>query len=302
MWIVLCLLGACCQALVAAIKKKSLQTAGMNNVVGFISFSLAGIVFGGVHWMETGTIWREHLPLRFWESMAGYAGLNILAAWFMYRALDMAEFNHLMPFMTVTSLAIIIPPIFVFGEVPTALGVAGIAVVVGGAILMNWHRESVHTDAGVLEQKRRNRQGVCYFLVTACCYSFAPTAAKQAIQESSVLFASFVVHALIGAGFLGMIVVLGESDRILRVFTDKVMRTFLVGLAFTGPLIAVENGSINTALAVAPVASVMAVKRLMPLFAFVIGYVYFRERSELRKKLAATGLMIAGSVMVTTTK
>jgi drug/metabolite transporter (DMT)-like permease len=301
-WIALSTFAAFCQALYAAIKKKSLQTSGMNNVIGFVSFTLAGLIFGAMQWTESGTLWRENLSLRFWEGMAGYAGLNILAAWFLYRALDLAEFNHLMPFMTLTSLAIVIPPIFVFGEVPTLPAVFGIGVVVAGAVLMSWHKETAHTDQETAEQRRRNHQGVGYFLVTACCYTFSPTAAKEAIRESSMLFASFLVHILIGLGFLVMIIVCRESGRLLQVFRDRNMRLFLVGVAVTGGIIALENGSVNAALSMAPVASVMAIKRLMPLFAFLIGYFYFRERNDLRKKLLATGLMILGAILVTISK
>jgi drug/metabolite transporter (DMT)-like permease len=299
MWIVLSVIAAFCQALCAAIKKKSLQTPGMNNVIGFISFTFAGIVFGCIHWAQTGTLWQDNLSSDFWQGMLGYAGLNILAVWFLYRALDLAEFNHLMPFMTLTSVAIIIPPIFVFGEVPTPLAILGIAVVAAGAIVMTWHKETIHLAADAAEQRKRNHQGVAYFLITACCYTFTPTAAKEAIQESSVSFASFMVHILMGAGFLAMILLLGESERILRVFKDKTMRKFLIGIMATGVVIVLENGSINAALDVAPVASVMAIKRLMPLFAFGIGYLYFREHNDLRKKLLATTLMIVGAVLVT---
>jgi drug/metabolite transporter (DMT)-like permease len=298
-WIVLSLAAAFCQALYAAIKKKALQTPGMNNVIGLVSFTLAGIIFGAAYWTETGSLWPPHLSLRFWQAMAGYAGLNVLAVWFLYRALDLAEFNHLMPFMTLTSIAIIVPPIFILGEVPTPMAVLGIVVVALGAILMNWHGEEVHRDADLAEQRRRNHRGVCYFLVTAACYTFTPTAAKAAIEESSVTFASFLVHLLMGAAFLGMILIFGETARLGRVFRDRGMRKFLAGIMLTGVVIALENGSINAALSVAPVASVMAIKRLMPLFAFLIGYFYFREHNGLRKKLLATGLMILGAICVT---
>ena len=299
MWIGFALLGAFCQALCAAIKKKSLQTPGMNNVIGFVSFSVAGIVFGIVHWTHTGSLWHDDLSLRFWMGMAGYAGLNILAAWFMYRALDLAEFNHLMPFMTLTSVAVIIPPMFILGEVPSLFGLLGIVIVAAGAFLMNWHKETLWADPDAADRKKRNHQGFRYFLVTACCFVFAPTAAKEAIQGSSVLFASFLVHVLMGLGFLGIIVFCGETARLESVFKDRTMRKFLAVVMLTGLVIVLENGGINAALDVAPVASVMAVKRLMPLFAFVFGYFYFREHNNLRKKLLATVLMIAGAVLLT---
>jgi len=286
----------------AAVKKKSLQTPGMNNVIGFISFTFAGSAFGLMHWLKTGTVSPAHLSPQFWHGMMGYAGLNIVGAWFLYRALDMAEFSHVMPFMALTSLAVIVPPMFVFGEMPTLLSVGGIALVAAGALVMNWHNELAHAGTPIAELKQRNRQGVLYFLATAACFTFTPTAAKVAIRESSVLFASFLGHLLVGAGFLGMVILCRESARLMRLFRARASRALLLGILAAGTLIVVENGCINAALAEAPVASVMAIKRMMPLFAFVIGLVYFRERTELRKKLVSTSLMITGAILVTLAK
>ena len=182
---------------------------------------------------------------------------------------------------------------FVFGEMPTLLSIGGIALVAAGALVMNWHKEQSLAGTRVAELKQRNRQGVVYFLATA---------AKVAIRESSALFASFLGHLLVGAGFLGTVVLCGESSRLTRLFRDRELRAFLLGILAAGSLIVLENGCINAALAEATVASVMAIKRMMPLFAFVIGLVYFRERTELPKKLASTSLMIAGAILVTIAK
>jgi drug/metabolite transporter (DMT)-like permease len=301
MWVVLSIIGAFSQALGAGIKKKALQNSGLNNVIGFISFTMAGWVFGTIHWLQTGTLWPGPLPLRFWTSMSAYAGLNIVAVWFMYRALDLAEFNYLMPFMTLTSLSMIVPPIFFLGEVPSPAGLGGVALVVAGAMAMNWRKGCLHAHPELRAKNSDNRKGGLYFLVTALCFTFTPTATKGAIQASSVLFASFLVHVLVGLGFLALILWQGETERIGRLFRDRSSHNVIVAVMASGLLIVLENGSINAALATAPVAHVMAVKRLMPLFAFLIGFFYFHERTGLKQKLAATSLMIAGAVILTIT-
>jgi uncharacterized membrane protein len=58
-----------------------------------------------------------------------------------------------------------------------------------------------------------------------------------------------------------------------------------------------ENGTINLALHMAPVAQVFAIKRTMPLFAFLIGFLYFREQNEIPKKILATALMVVGAIL-----
>lgn len=298
-WIVLALVGAFAQATGAAIKKKALQTPGMNNVIGCLSFAFAGVVFYAFFFLDTGSFWMNGLTARFWEAVGWYVGLNVLAVWFMYRALDMAEFNHLMPFMTFTSLSLVVPPMLFLGEFPSFVSFGGIVLIVVGALLINYQPSSSATDAKQEKQRLANRKGTWYFLITAVCYTFAPTAQKIAVQESSVFFASFVVHALVALGFLAMIVGFREFPRLSSALRDHTMRRFLYAVLLAGAVIAVENGSINAALDHATVAYVFAFKRMMPFFAFLIGLLYFRERTEPGKKIAATALMVGGAVVMT---
>ncbi len=50
------------------------------------------------------------------------------------------------------------------------------------------------------------------------------------------------------------------------------------------------------------VAYVMAIKRLMPFFAFIIGYFYFKEHTHVQRKIWATLLMVAGAIIITVSK
>ncbi|MFA6383046.1 MAG: EamA family transporter [Parcubacteria group bacterium] len=299
MWILYSLIGAFSQALGAAFKKKALQTPGMNNVIGFISFAFAGIIFWLLYFSNTETFWIENLSHRFWGAMFWYAGLNIIAAWFLYRALDLAEFNHLMPFMTLTSLTLIIPPIFILGEVPSLVSILGIILIVSGVLYINYNPSKVGQPTQSDDQRKANRKGVLYFLVTAICYTITPTAAKITVQESSAMFASAIVHLLVGLGFLGMIIALRELPRLSAVLRRPTYRKLFLAILVTGIIIVFENGSINTALSTTSVAYVFAIKRLMPFFAFLIGLFYFKEKTDLKKKILATALMVAGAVIVT---
>jgi uncharacterized membrane protein len=90
-----------------------------------------------------------------------------------------------------------------------------------------------------------------------------------------------------------------ELKKVLCVVKGGEFSTFRNIILFVGCIIVLENGSINMALADGQVASVMAIKRLMPFFAFLIGYFYFKEQKDIRKKILATILLIIGSVFIT---
>lgn len=295
-WIALSILGAFFQALGAAMKKKTLQTPGMNNVIGFVAFIVAGLIFGLVYFLKTGELWYPDLSEKFWWGMMWYAGLNILAVWFMYRALDIAEFNYLMPFMTLTTLFVAIPPMFILGEIPTIASVFGMALIVFGVLYLNYQPNKNGQDK---ERRRKNFKGITYFIATAICYTIAPTYAKVTVTESSILFASFVVHILIGLGFLIMILLFRETGKLAGLLIDPELRKLFVAIFLAGVVIVLENGSINAALSESSVAYVFALKRLMPFFAFLLGYFYFKEKTDLKKKAIATALMVAGAVLIT---
>jgi drug/metabolite transporter (DMT)-like permease len=193
----------------------------------------------------------------------------------------------------------IVPPMILLGEVPSIGGFIGIILIVLGAVLINLHGKTIGIGKKALQQIQNNRKGVQYFLVTAGCYTLAPTAAKICIQESSVLFTSFLSHLLIAIGFLVILIISRETPLLTGLLQRKNAYRFLAILIAAGILLVLENGSINAALAEASVAEVFALKRLMPLFAFGIGVFYFQERECLLKKSIATILMILGAIGIT---
>ncbi len=287
MWILLSLCGALGQAASMALKKKSLQVPGINNVIGFVSFLVAGIIFALIQFGMEGSLWYPDLSVRFWHAMLWYAGLNVLAVYFMYKALDLTNFSVLTPFMALTSLSMIIPPAIFLNEFPSGIAIIGIIIVVIGSITIS-KKGKGHSDKPTM-------QGMKYFLVTIGCYTFAPTAAKIAIGESNPIFSSMVVHLLISFGFLLMIFLFREKKMLGRVFADNKL---LLVVALAGALTVVENGCINVALQTDLVANVFAVKRVMPIFGLIIGLIFFKEKLTKRIVLSAI-IMIAGAVLIT---
>jgi drug/metabolite transporter (DMT)-like permease len=318
MWIIYSLFGAIFQAAEMAIKKKALQVRGLNNVIALIAYGFAGLLLLALYIFQSGQFWiAAPLSAVFWNGIFWTVLLNMVGVWFMYRALDLADLSYLMPFMTLTSLSLIIPPMIFLGEFPMLRSFFGIVLVVIGALAMDYKFEKSKLSAEDHHRRKNNRKGLVYFIATALCYTFTPTAMKIATVASNVLFATYLVHLLMGVGFLLLIAIIavsqarknGERKNVARVLNEEFARTknqltdagvkFFLAVLIAGVAIAIQNGSINYAFTLAPVASVMAIKRTMPLFAFVIGYLYFKERANVGQKLAATALMIIGAVLIT---
>ncbi len=293
LWMILSLCGAFFQALGSAVSKRTLRIKDYKNFVGFVSYTFAGIIFFAINFISSGIFWVGGLSLRFWLIIFSFSLINALGAWFLYRALEFSELNYIMPFMTFTSLTLIIPPIFMLGEIPSLGSISGMILIVSGAILIN-HKKEKSTPDEIVEQSL-NRRGLKYFLVTAICFTILPTHAKMMVQESSVLFASGLSQIFTGFSFLIFIVIQKQWNE-FRALSWSRNRSFFIGMIAIGIIYVCENGSINLALSMAPVAQVFAIKRLMPFFAFLIGFFYFKERDALPKKMIATTLMVVGAI------
>lgn len=298
-WVILSLAGALFQALEFAIKKKLLQSKGLNNLTACLAFIGASLIFWLMYISQSdGIFWFPDLSLRFWNGMFWSVFLNVLAVWFFYRAIDLAELSYLSPFMALTSLSMIVPPMFILGEMPTLQSFVGIGVVVIGAMLIDFKPHKKEENQTMVN--RNNKKGKLYFSMTALCYTFAPTALKVAVVESSPIFTSFLSHLLIGVSFILFIFLFKEKNRINELCKNKIMRKrFFIGIVLAAIAIAAANGSINFALKIADVSNVMAIKRVMPIFALLIGIFYFKEKKDLLKKFIATIIMIIGAILIT---
>jgi len=295
MWIVFSLLGAFFQAVQMAVKKKVLQTEGINSYIAFLSHTLAGIILGLILFIKTGSVWSEiGNDVLFWKGMIWLVSVNAIATYFLYKALDLADLSYLMPYMTITSITLIIPAMIKYHEVPTMFGFLGIAIIVFSAIILEKARTLDH------QQHKKNRKGLYYFLVTAVCYTMGPTAQAIVTRESSPLFATALSYSLVGLSFFPMIFIFKETSRFKPLICGPSRNWILYAILLSSIAIAASNLSINAALATNTISNVFGLKRTMPLFAFLISYFYFKkERENLPIKLRATLYMAIGAVVVT---
>ncbi len=298
-WILYALLGSFFQAMEMAVKKKALQVSGLNNFIAFLAYLLAGSFLGILFLL---TFNDEVLVGNFFNFANGIfwtVVLNILAIFFLYKALDLSELSYLMPFFSLISLTVIIPSIFLFQEIPSGSVLVGILIVIVGAVLIDYKK--ISTSQKDLEQMGKNRQAKIYFLLVAICWTFSTPMTKLAVLEASPILVSAIVSILISVSFIILIYVFRENriiGKTLLDFKSSERRDFFLAVTLAGLAIAVSVASINIALQSGQVSSVIAIKRIMPVFAFFIGYFYFKEKDDLVKKIIATLLMVAGAIII----
>lgn len=286
------------QAAYMALKKKALQFKGINNFIGFASFVIAGVAIAMfmIAKGQTLTPVIENTQ-RFWQGVFWSVLPNTIAMYFLYRALDIADLSHLMPFIAFTTIFQIIPPIFVFGEIPTTWGFLGMAIIIAGAVMMEYKKKTATAEINN-EKKRNNRKGIMFFMITLLCWVATPTGFKMVVEQTNPIYASAIISLFIGLSFIPLIFSFKESGAIRRLIAQGSPKVFLIAIVFAGLFTAGDYLAMNFGYSLTKVAYIMALKRAMPFFAFLIGYFYFKEKSGAARKLIATTLMIGGVIII----
>lgn len=287
-WIILSLLSAFGQAFGWALKKKALENKGVNNALGAVSFLAAGIILVLLWGIKNDWVLPE-VTGRFVFAALVVIVLNIVAVWTGYRALDKAALSALMPFIALTSLAIVPVEYFLRGVLPNVLQIFGIAGVVAGAILF----------AAKELPKKEALAAFGYFAVTIFCYSITSPFMAVAVEESgSGLFSAAFFHLGIAAGFIPLVILAKESTAVRNLRDSGEWRTVLFLMVFAGVVIALlENGPATVALEQAKASEVFALKRTMPFFALVLGIMMFGEKVT-KRHIAGTAFLVLGSFLI----
>ena len=287
MWFALSLLSAFGQALGWALKKKTLENRGVNNTLGAVAYLAAGLALAVMYVFAFGMV-LPPLTDRFWQACFMVIGLNVLASWMAYRALDIAPLSFLMPFIALSSLGLIPVEFFLRGTLPTSLQVVGMMTVVVGAIIFSSQKS-----------KKIPLKAVIYFSVTVLCYAVAPAYAAIAVHEcGSGLLTACVFHLGVSIGFMGLVLQAKEGAALSAVHRGGELRRVLCLMALSGLVIAFfENGPNTVALEYANASEVMALKRTMPFFALVLGVMMFNEKVT-KKHIFGTFLLVTGSILV----
>lgn len=303
MWILLSTIGALFQSVTGAVNKRNLGVVKHGiNFIALINYFTAGILLLMLSVFETHLVIPEiRNSMHFWEGILINVPLSVVAAIFGYKALQIGEYNYISPWLAFTSLFTIIPSFIFFREVPTLASTLGILIVIAGAVMMEYkkkRKDAMTKDEEV--QHKNNRKALMYIIVVGICFSVTPIGMRMAVLESSGIFVASVVHLSMALTFIALIIFL-DKKRFFAEFkslhlSDK--KIFASTALSAGLSMALANGSIYVAIGMAQAPLVMAVKRIAPMFSFFIGYLIFKETSHARRKLAATVLMVAGTILI----
>lgn len=244
-------------------------------------------------------------PLAIWQGMPPLgddfvwalvldAALNVAATVLYTRALQLSDLSLVAPLLTFTPLLLLVTSPLMIGELPSALGVIGIVLIVIGSYLLNIHERS----SGPLGPIRAllREPGARLMLAVTLIFSVTSNIDKVGVQSSSPTFWSFSVSAAVALVLTPVAIVrLRRTDVSKRpsAALRANIRPLALGGLFTGLVVILQM----TAIAMTLVAYVIAIKRTSAIMSVLFGHYLFKEPG-LSERLFGAIVMVLGVVLI----
>ncbi len=312
MWLFFASLTAFFEACKDATGKQSLKSLDEYSVL--FSFMAVGVVLilpvlwftGGVPTLQPG----------FWVALLIGGSLNILAFTLYVRALKIADLSLTVPLVTLTPLFLLATSPLIVQEWPTwADGIGVVMLVIGSYVLnlrtpLNLH-PSHSTNSPVspnhpkaasitdpLFAMARN-PGSRLMLCVAFIWSITSNFDKIGVVNSSPLFWAIALFAVIALGMVPFVFFrnnrTGTAMGIATGLKPLLVQWRILGV--TGGFNAIAITFQMLALTMAPVAQVIAVKRMSALLSVLFGHFFFGEKG-LKERLIGAAIMVSGVVIM----
>ena len=315
LWVLLAIVGAAANAAFYIIVKKYITTLDpkLMTAIGFIAGGFLLLAISAVNGLPV-------IGKDYWFAVAVSAVLNIIGLALIFRALSSSDLSLAMPMLSFTPAFLIGTSFILLNEAPSAFGVAGILIIVGGSYVLNiaeGHRHLLDPVRAMFRDR-----GSWYMLIVAFLFAASINYDKIAMQNSDPVFGMAATLLIIGGAFAGIAVFPRSTGRAgpgsdrdrcalnpeftpslpsapvsATVRDETTLRPYLVPAILIAIIVATESISINFAYTLQIVPYVIALKRLAIIFMVLYGTLVCREE-ELRTRLTGSALMVAGAVII----
>lgn len=210
------------------------------------------------------------------------------AALLYYRALQLSPLSVCAPFLAFTPIFLIPTGWFLLGELPPAIKLLGVLLVVVGSLVM--HRQLF--SVGLLEPFRAvwREKGSRYVLLVALIFSLTNPLDKKLVTMGGA-FTHALAYSLALVIFFGIFAFIQKAD--LRKPIKKAPHWLILAGLLDALALVLQLSSHNYI----DVVITISVKRAGIVLAVFLGWLIFRERN-ITDKLIASGVMLAGVLII----
>ena len=298
-WLLFASLTALFEACKDATGKQSLKTLDEYSVLfGFMAVGV--VILLPVLWLSGGV---PTISPNFWWALLVGGGLNILAFTLYIRAIKLADLSLTVPLVTLTPLFLLVTSPIIVQEWPTWADGVGVVLLVVGSYVLNLglpidtsntsnasgggDRRSVLSPLFAMASNLGSRLMLCVAFIWSITSNFD----KIGVVNSSPLFWAIALFTTIACGMVPFVFRKGLSSGL----RPLIKQWRLIGI--TGGFNAIAITFQMLALPLAPVAQVIAVKRMSALLSVLFGHFFFGEK-EMRKRLLGASIMVTGVVIM----
>lgn len=293
MWLLFASLTALFEACKDATGKQSLKTLDEYSVLfGFMAVGVVALL--PVILLSGGF---PTLQPNFWWALLVGGSLNILAFTLYIRALKLADLSLTVPLVTLTPLFLLVTSPLIVQEWPTGADGVGVVLLVVGSYVLNLkpmvsataepEARSVWSPLLAMARNPGSRLMLCVAFIWSITSNFD----KIGVMNSSPLCWAIALFATIAVGMVPFVFRRG----LMTGLRPLILQWRLIGI--TGGFNAIAITFQMLALPMAPVAQVIAVKRMSALLSVLFGHFFFGERG-LRERLLGAAIMVGGVIIM----
>lgn len=231
--------------------------------------------------------WPEQIGPAFYWASALALPAEVGAVFLYMRAIQISPLSLTMPFMAFTPLFVIGTGWLFLDELPSAAGLAGVVLVVAGAYALNLHQVRRGWAAPLVAIARE--RGSLLALAVSALYAYTISLGKVALAATGPWFMASVYPLALAAA---MVAALAGRGQLGWDWLRRPWAALGVGLSIAAMLVCHF-----WSLSMAPAAYMVAIKRLSIIIAVLYGGVFLKE-ARLAQHLMASGLMVAGAVVI----
>ena len=285
MWIFLALLSA----LLAATRRTQEKqlTKHLNHFSMAFTTQLLSLPVTGTALLVHGVLLNPlQLGLKFWlPLLATSIGFYPLNAFLYLQSIKQAELSNVLPLQSLWPVFSLLPAWLSLGEVPSAIGFAGIVLTLGGVYALGLKGRSLHHPLQPFQENQASR----YMLGVVLLITAASVLDKLAIAASDAIYYSF-------ASTLGALLALFVTILILKVPRPQNMAASFKNLAVIGSLQGASYTTYLMAIGLGPIAYVASIRSSNVLIGSLLGIFMLHERFTKAKLLSfcmiATGALL----------
>jgi drug/metabolite transporter (DMT)-like permease len=299
LWLLLASCTALCESLKDVGSKQSLKTIDEFIVTGATMWVGVAVLLPYIA-LTTGF---PTIGPHFGGAILVGGSLNVVAFSLYIRAIKLGDLSLTVPLVTLTPLFLLVTSPLIVGEWASPIDAIGVLLIIIGSYILNLGAKPGEPKSGEPSQPRAylapiramvHNPGSRLMLIVALIWSVTSTVDKIGVQNSSPLMWAASLFGFIGTALLPLGV---QRWRRRDRSRSSLSRREVLTLGSAGIINAIGVGLQMVALTMAPVAQVIAVKRMSALITVVLGHLLFQEQG-IQERLLGAAVMVAGVAVI----